>query len=233
MHHQAAEGDRLQISLPKNYFTISSSGTHHVFYAAGIGITPFLSMMHTLKREGHSFELHYAARSIKECAFYPYLITHFADHVSFYFSNQQHRLTTRSLHDRLIGTHVYFCGPPAFISIFIKQATEIGFPATHIHYEHFTPPISSEQGEAFTIILNNGEHIKVKEDISVLDTLLAAGYYVPSSCKIGRCGTCEIKVKAGSVLHLDDFLSEEERRENETMITCVSRCSDNLLELDI
>ena len=44
-HQNIQVGDVLTVSYPKNYFPLSFQAKHHVFYAAGIGITPFLSMM--------------------------------------------------------------------------------------------------------------------------------------------------------------------------------------------
>ncbi|HYK74737.1 MAG TPA: ferredoxin reductase [Pseudoneobacillus sp.] len=69
-HQHVKVGDNLYISFPKNHFPLSFKAKHHVFYAAGIGITPFLSMMTELQEQGASFELHYAAKTRESCAFY-------------------------------------------------------------------------------------------------------------------------------------------------------------------
>jgi ferredoxin-NADP reductase len=72
-HDEIKVGDHIEISWPKNHFPLAfKTAKHHVFYAAGIGITPFLTMMEDLTDQGKSFELHYAARTKEECAFYDY-----------------------------------------------------------------------------------------------------------------------------------------------------------------
>lgn len=60
-----------------------------MFFAAGIGITPFLAMAADLKAKGKTFELHYAAPSKEQCAFYSYLKEHYPNEIQFYFSNEK------------------------------------------------------------------------------------------------------------------------------------------------
>jgi len=59
----------------------------------------------------------------------------------------------------------------------------------------------------------------------------AAGVDAPSSCRIGNCGTCRVKVLAGTPEHRDNALSDEERVDH--MCICVSRASGDTLELDL
>ncbi|CAG9620016.1 PDR/VanB family oxidoreductase [Sutcliffiella rhizosphaerae] len=233
LHTHASVGDSLQISFPKNYFSLSPSARHHVFYAAGIGITPFLSMLTMLKRGGESFKLHYAATSKQDCAFYHRLKNLSEKEISFYFSSDRQRLNTDSLYNHQIGTHIYICGPTSFTTSFKETALEIGYPSVNIHYEHFGSPIPAEFASSFLIQFNDGRQLVVNQDVSVLDTLVQAGHSIPFSCKIGRCGTCEIKVKAGSILHLDEFLTDDEKQLNKSMMVCVSRCKGELLQLDL
>ena len=41
---------------------------------------------------------------------------------------------------------------------------------------------------------------------SILETLLRAGVWMPSSCNQGTCGTCKLQVLAGQVDHGDSPL---------------------------
>ena len=145
-HHHVSEGDVLKVSYPKNHFPLSFQAKHHVFYAAGIGITPFLSMMDELSEKNQSFELHYAAKSKEQCAFFDYLNNTYPGQCYFYFSEgvKRQRLSPKLLIDHRIGTHVYFCGPEKMIQEFSHAAKSYGYPSFNVHYERFAPPVKKD-----------------------------------------------------------------------------------------
>ncbi|WP_238933578.1 PDR/VanB family oxidoreductase [Brevibacillus choshinensis] len=233
-HQHVQVGDCLSVSYPKNYFPLSFQAKHHVFYAAGIGITPFLSMMAELVDKNGSFELHYAAKSKEQCAFYDYLRQEFPDQSHFYFSNGEgaNRLLPAHLLNHRIGTHVYFCGPENMIQDFKAAAQSFGYPSFHIHLERFAPLAKKEQ-HAFQVHLKkSGGQLEVPANVSLLDVLLQKGIKVPYSCRVGGCGTCEIKVDEGQIVHFDSFLSEEQHSSQQIMLCCVSRGRGRLV-LDI
>lgn len=228
-HQGMKVGDRLQISYPKNHFSLSFKARHHVFYAAGIGITPFLSMMQDFSVNGQTFELHYASKSEDNCAFYTYIKKHYPNQSHFYFSDQQQRLQTASLENHPIGTHVYLCGPEGFIEHFRTSAGKLGYPESSVHYEQFLPTRNKAM-KTFKVILQNGSELIVEEKQTLLEVLLANGINIPYSCRVGRCGTCEISVAEGKIEHFDDFLSAEQKNEHNCILACVSRgCSDKLV----
>lgn len=229
-HNHIKVGDKLRISFPKNHFPLSYKAKHHVFYAAGIGITPFLSMMAELKEQGASFELHYAAKSRGDCAFYSHIKEKYREQCYFYFSNEK-RLTSNTLLNHNIGTHIYICGPEAFMTSFIEAAKEIGYPCSSVHFERFTPS-AIKNLFPFQVTLSNGEKVQVKKEQSLLEALLEAGKRVPYSCRVGRCGTCELKVLEGEIEHYDSFLNEEQRESQQVILTCVSRAKSNKLTID-
>ena len=233
-HTQVKEGDPLTISYPKNYFPLRFKAKHHVFYAAGIGITPFLSMMEQLSDHGGSFELHYAAKSRELCAFYSFLKNKYPHRCRFYFSEEKNskRLHSTNLLEHNIGTHVYFCGPESFIEQFSEAAVQYGYPMSSVHVERFTPPLPKKL-QSFVVELASGESVKVSENQTLLHSLIQSGIQVPYSCQVGRCGTCEVKVLDGDVDHYDQFLSEEQKKVNKTMLTCVSRAKSERIVLDL
>ena len=71
--HDLKLGDTLKISEPRNLLEIAPDAAHHVLIAAGIGITPMLSMARYMDVQGISFELHYFARTEEDAAFLPLL----------------------------------------------------------------------------------------------------------------------------------------------------------------
>jgi dimethylamine monooxygenase subunit B len=230
-HERMKEGDTLRVGFPQNHFPLSFKAKHHVFYAAGIGITPFMSMMAELKEEGRTFELHYAAKSREACPFYSFLSETYPEQTHFYFSKEK-RLTDASLWEHRVGTHVYFCGPPSFIEKFTRSALEIGYPSSSVHYERFTPPQSLTR-RRFKVELTNGQIVHVSEKETLLEALLESGIKAPYSCRAGRCGTCELKVLEGKVDHADSFLNEEERNDHRSILSCVSRAQSGKLRIKL
>ena len=83
------------------------------------------------------------------------------------------------------------------------------------------------------VLADTGRTITVQADESVLDAVNRAGASVPSTCREGTCGTCEVRVLAGSPDHRDSVLSSEERAADQYMMTCVSRATSPSLTLDL
>ena len=61
-----------------------------------------------------------------------------------------------------------------------------------------------------------------------------AGEDLYAECREGICGTCEVGMVSGKAEHRDLVMSEKEKRENNSLMTCVSRgaCGSKLV-LDI
>ena len=231
-HTQMKIGDKLEISLPKNQFALSYQAKHHVFFAAGIGITPFLTMIEDLQLEGKTFELHYAAKSKEACAFYD-VLSELSTQVHFYFSEDGNRLVPDMMKDFQIGTHVYFCGPNQMIREFTDVARSYGYPEKGIHFELFSPPVY-EQMDAFQVMLQeSNQTIDVPEGATLLDTLLENGIKARYSCKAGGCGSCEIEVLEGEVEHRDVFYTDEERKGKQVILSCISRAKSKKLVLNL
>lgn len=232
-HDQMKVGDELEVTFPKNHFALSYQAKHYVFYAAGIGITPFITMMSDLKREGKTFELHYAAKSKELCAFYNELLAAYPTECTFYFSEEGNKLSPEGMQDYLIGTHVYFCGPPSMVQQFTEAAREYGYSNKSIHFEVFASKTFEEMDPFQVVLKKSNKIIEVPEGETLLDTLLGCGIDARYSCKVGGCGSCEIEVVEGDVDHRDTFYSEEERKEKQIMIPCISRARSNRLVINL
>lgn len=233
-HDKVKVGDRLEISWPKNHFPLAfKAAKHHVFYAAGIGITPFMTMTEDLTTEGKSFELHYAARTKEECAFYDYLNEKYPGKCHFYFSRTEnpYKMTPATMSGHRIGTHVYFCGPALMVNEFRDAAKMYGYPDNSIHFELFA---ATDEGPRypFTVKLaNSRKNVEVSKEETLLEALIKAGVEAPYSCRIGGCGSCEIGVIDGEVDHRDHYYLDEERSKKRTILTCCSRAKGAEKEL--
>lgn len=229
-HEQVKVGDKLEISHPINHFPLHHLAKHHVFYAAGIGITPFLTMMADLEEQGRTFELHYTSRNKKLCAFYDYLNRRYPGKCHFYFTRTEepNRLTPDLMKQHRIGTHVYFCGPVKMVKQFKDAALSYGYPEKSIHFELF----EADDGprNPFKVELASCQKvIEVGTDETLLEALERAGVDPPYSCRAGGCGQCEIEVVSGEIDHRDMFYSDEERKERNVILTCVSRAKEKLV----
>ncbi|MGO0061364.1 PDR/VanB family oxidoreductase [Brevibacillus fluminis] len=235
LHTAVDVGSELSISYPKNHFLPSFRARHHVFIAAGIGITPFLSMMAELSRAGKTFELHYAAKSREQCAFYAQLQRLYPDSCRFYFSadGPAARLQPVVMASQPIGTHVYFCGPEMMVSQFRAAAQGYGYPDKSVHFELFTPITPITRSPFVAELRKSNKSIEVGEQQSLLDALLQAGIRAPYSCRVGGCGTCAVEVLDGTVAHYDTVLTDSERAQHNQMMTCVSRAACEKLVLNL
>lgn len=232
-HDHVREGKKLEISLPKNHFPLSFSAKHHVFFAAGIGITPFIAMAAELKKQGKSFELHYAARTKEHCAFFDWLEDHFPAETHVYFSNEGKRMSPSIMKSQRIGTHVYFCGPDAMVREFADAALNYGYPGKSIHFELFTPPDFSPANPFEVKLAKSNLTLQVGAEESLLGVLLKNEIEAPYSCKIGGCGSCELEVIEGEVDHRDVYLTDIEKKQKNVILSCVSRGKNGCLVLDL
>ncbi|RNA69303.1 PDR/VanB family oxidoreductase [Alteribacter keqinensis] len=228
-HEHVKRGQTLTISYPRNFLHPDLSAKHHVFYAGGIGITPFLSMMRWCRKRGASFELHYSAKTKHDCAFYEYINREHPDQTTFYFTREGERIDPGLVKQHRIGTHLYICGPESFQNEIKTAALHTGYPKGSVHLESFVQLHSDGFNNPFTARLEE-KIINVNQEDTLLDALNKEGAGIPFSCRMGQCGTCEVAVKKGDIVHRDSFLTEEERCSR--MLPCVSR-GEGVIEISM
>ncbi len=228
LHEKVKVGDSLQISGPYNYFPLRLEAKHHIFYAGGIGITPFLSMMKQLKTMDRSFQLHYFCRSRVDCPFCDELMQYFTAQSNIYFTSETDKTAalSASFEDVPNDTHLYICGPSGMIDDIHHMTTHAGYPNEHIHVERFSADLPNERNPFRVHLWQSKKEIVVAEDESLLDSLHKSGIHIAYACRRGICGTCEVTVQDGDVLHYDTFLTEDERKSK--MLVCVSRGKDRI-----
>ncbi|KAB7769702.1 PDR/VanB family oxidoreductase [Xanthomonas maliensis] len=222
-------GDRLRISSPRNLFPLHP-GDRHVLLAAGIGITPLLSMAEALDAGGERFVLHYYVRRQAELSFLPRLQQGFAHgqvHLHPSEAGESLRVQVPSAL-RQVGPrdHLYLCGPAPFMEYATKVARGHGWTDAQLHREHFSAVATpgTEPDAAFEVELaSSGRVVQVAADRSIASALLDAGIDVPLSCEQGMCGACLTGVLAGMPDHRDSVLSDAERASHHQMTLCCSR----------
>lgn len=235
MHERVREGDLIEITAPVNLFPLVKQARQHLFIAGGVGITPVVSQLEELRLSQVPFELHYAVRGADHARIGEELRRVYGERVHLYRKDQDPRMDIGAvLADRPLGSHVYVCGPDAMIDDTLARARELGWTDSHVHYERFLE--QSSGGAAFSVTLGrSGITLEVSPEQSLLEAVEAAGVGMPYLCRGGACGHCETAVLEldGEILHTDDWLSDDAKLANKTIMPCVSRAKCTRLVIDI
>ncbi|WP_175683283.1 PDR/VanB family oxidoreductase [Burkholderia cenocepacia] len=244
LHDDVSVGGELSIGTPRNLFRLTDDASEHVLIAAGIGITPLLSMAYALHKRGARYRLHYFARSRAHAAFVDALSAEpFASHVTFHYGVEPDALAAelgRCVESIDLKAHVYTCGPGPFMDAVVAAAAR-RIPDDAIHLERFAAEPSgavtaahAAPAEGFEVRLQrSGQSVRVAPDTSIVDALAQIGIEVDTSCGEGVCGTCMVPVLDGEPDHRDHCLSKAERANNTVICCCVSRARSAVLVLDL
>lgn len=228
--HERRVGDVVAAHGPRSAFAPVLSATRHLLVAAGIGITPMVSHLRSARRWHRQVELLYVHRRGRGAHLDD--VEALAESASIFTDRESF---TAAVDDALgrqpLGTHLYLCGPTAFMAEVTARATAWGWPSSRVHVEHFGTD-AFDPGEPFDVHLTStGQTFTVDSGVSLLEALLAHGVDVPNLCRRGVCGECRVEVTGGEVSHRDLFLGERDRAAGDSMMCCVSRAAGALLEL--
>lgn len=226
-------GQQLEISAPKNLFPLEDDDGLKILVAGGIGITPILSMAYALKAMGQRFELHYCFSERKNVAFIEELKSEFDEQLTIHDSSEKKfdPKATFSAHPERAS--LYTCGPEGFMTWVMDSARAAGYPDDHIHFEQFGADVETS-GDAFEVYCSSSDQtVQVGLDQSIASALIAAGVNVDVFCEQGICGTCITDVLEGEPDHRDQFLTDEEKQDNDQMALCCSRAKSPRLVIDI
>lgn len=236
--HALTVGQDVLVGAPRNHFPIDRATRHATLIAAGIGITPILSMAQHLAARRIPFVIHYFGHDADSMAFRDFLSeVPFVDctqlHVGLGRANIPGRLE-QILANRVSRGHLYVCGPDAFMDVVEDVAHRSGWPAAAVHRENFSPAsIAGPRDPIDLTLARSGRRVVVAADESMLDALIAAGIPVSSSCEQGTCGDCALRVCAGEIDHRDRFLSDAQRESGDVVLACVSRARNGSLVVDL
>ncbi|RTL49557.1 MAG: oxidoreductase [Bradyrhizobiaceae bacterium] len=219
-HDHLTEGATAHVSAPRNNLPLVDA-KRIVIVAGGIGITPFVSMVRTLMKQGRDFTLHYCARSASEAPLLDELKDICGPSLQCWFSQEGSRFDPAVIGPSDPDTHVYVCGPQRLLDA--VQSALADWPEDHVHTEVFQLTLDENfKAEPFeATIASTGQRLHVRADQSLLEVLRNAGFIVASSCELGVCGSCECGYLDGIVIHRDKSLPVSKRQDR--MLPCVSR----------
>jgi vanillate O-demethylase ferredoxin subunit len=234
IHDMLAVGDQFEISAPKSMFEIQKQGSALLF-AAGIGITPMLSIADELARSGVAFEFHYCIHTREEAAYLDQLSNRpWADSCKLHISSEHSRLDLGvTLASRSMDEEVYACGPSRFLTEIESVMTDQN-ALSQLHVEYFASDELDSSGDGFQVLLaKSDQKIDVAEGQSILDAMRDSGLDPVYACEVGVCGTCVVPLLEGEVDHRDMFLTEDEREANREIAICCSRAKGKHLVIDL
>lgn len=158
LHDHVQEGDILQVAAPGGDFYLAVSPTTPVtLISAGVGLTPMLSMLHTLSAHQANINWLHAAEHGGVHAFKDEVnqvgnqLSHYQQAIWYRtpraedVQNTDYQfeglMTLKHVKDWLVipDMHFYFCGPLPFMQSVAKQLIELGIHSEKLHYECFGP----------------------------------------------------------------------------------------------
>ncbi|WZH37878.1 MAG: PDR/VanB family oxidoreductase [Microbacterium enclense] len=236
LHENAHVGETLRVRGPANHFLFApTAGRSYVFVAGGIGITPIVPMIEAADAAGAAWTLLYAGRSRRTMAFVDELVARYGERVEVFAADEGRRLDLAERFGTPVAREVvYSCGPSRLLEA-LEEAMA-GWPRGSLHLERFEAKVlgSPVWAEPFEVdLMMSGITVTVPPERSILDVVEEAGAVVPSSCRVGTCGTCEVAVVDGDVEHRDSVLSPEEQDANRSMMVCVSRAACERITLEL
>ncbi|WP_264212337.1 2Fe-2S iron-sulfur cluster-binding protein [Leisingera thetidis] len=236
LHRIFEEGRMVFISKPVNHFPLVEDAARSYLMGGGIGVTPMIAMAHRLHALGRDFEFRYSCSELAGAGFLEDLKrVPWADKVHLHFSDQGTRADLKEVLRYQEGSHVYTCGPDAYMQAVLDTARANGFPEENCRMEYFSVPEQPEyENHPFTLKLaKSGREIRVPAEKTAADVLAESGIHVDVKCSDGICGVCKCGLVSGEADHRDFVLSNKQRQG--AIILCQSRAlePEGVLEIDL
>jgi ring-1,2-phenylacetyl-CoA epoxidase subunit PaaE len=252
-------GDKIELVEPMGNFTLvpqASKAQHYLFFAAGSGITPIISMLKGVLHFEKNSRVHlfYSSRTPQDIIFKKTLdelqskfgdaltVTHFISQNP--EAGQEGRLSEARL-EELLGSlpqdlkrEAYLCGPLELMQSIEGVLQKVG--VTEVFKENFFAPPPADDGasiagQSVRILLSGIEHqVDVQGNKSILDAALDEAIDMPYSCQAGLCTACRGKCTSGKVkMDSNDALSDEEIAAG-YVLTCQARplTDDVVIDMD-
>ncbi|GAB4008226.1 ferredoxin reductase [Nocardioides ultimimeridianus] len=235
----AQVGDILHLSQAQGEFTLDESpatptNNHLLFITGGSGITPAMSMVRTLLRDGYDGHagrkvtfVHYA-RSAEDQIFADELAQIAAAdngvEVHLHHGDLFSDFGLRRIVPAYRTTDTYLCGPAGLVELVTEAYTTDGEVSPKLRTEFFKPAVlrAAKPGETATgeITFTHSGRTVENDGASLLEQAEALGLNPESGCRMGICFSCTRTKTSGSVRNV--LTGEESSLPDEDIRLCVS-----------
>jgi len=236
LHRELTPGTIVYLSQAEGDFVLPREVPPSLLLASGgSGVTPVMSMLRTLRRQGHTGDvtfLHYARSRDDE------MFTDELDEIAATTDLRVVRVYTREpepgaelagrFHvDHLkhlgidpVDTLTYVCGPAGLIASVRDTFTELG-AAEQLRMEYFkVPSVDVDAADATGTLSFDDTTIEAPNTgATILEQAETAGLKPEFGCRMGVCNTCAVKKNSGAVRHV--VSGEISADTDETIKICV------------
>lgn len=233
LHDRLRVGDRLDVEAPHGSFTIPIEASFPlVFFATGIGITPFMSVLETAASRGvrtpmlllyglGNSDSHAFARGLSELSeklpqlrilrFYSSPLP--GDSIDVHY-DVKGRLSADHVDDEIVaaGARFYCCGSANMIDDVKSGLRKRGV----LPFRVFSEPFVSQ---ASSINVTRSCQVEFKRskrsftwtasEGTLLDCADRLGVPAPSGCRVGQCESCAVRIISGTTEQLQGAVPED------------------------
>ncbi|GBE92226.1 2Fe-2S iron-sulfur cluster-binding protein [Nostoc cycadae] len=260
MHDRIHEGSVIPAKPPNGKFALDvHKSTPAVLISNGVGITPMISMAKACTRLNpqRSIWFLHGARDSDFHAFQDEIMEIVQQNPNF---NVHIRYSRPKLEDtgkyhsvgyvdavliqelNIQDAEYFLCGSTPFIQSVTEGLKAARVPNNKVFFESFGKPMKSEsekstqtvtQGEevAEIVFAKSGKTLTWQpSDGTILEFAEANDINPPFSCRVGVCGTCICKIRAGEVAYQEEPSAATDEGE---VLICISQPGSSRLVLDI
>jgi len=143
----------------------------------------------------------------------------------------------------IASKRIYVCGPPAMMEAVKSMLSELGVPPESVHTESFggaqKPRVRAAQvaeraatdvaAPAGTVTFSKSDKsAALLPDETILEAAERVGVNMESSCRVGSCGVCTVKLLSGQVsMEVEDGL-EPEDKEAGMVLACQAKSTGDV-----
>ncbi|MEV7519289.1 iron-sulfur cluster-binding domain-containing protein [Streptomyces sp. NPDC091371] len=228
-------GAPVRVSAPAGRFTAGHPAPFTHFLAAGVGINPVLAVLAGGRLRG--WRLVYVDRGAAE---FPFLarLRELAGEQDGTVVTVDTEAGGRPDWAEIVaavpaGSTIGVCGPPPMVEA-VRTAVDQAPGTRQLIADGPASGGSADVSPAVEVeCVKTGITFEATQHQPLLDALNRNGVAVPSSCRQGICGTCEIEVRTGQIDHRDEVLTDQEKADSSFMLPCVSKSIGRRLVLNV
>jgi ferredoxin-NADP reductase len=247
LNDRAAVGMTVEAKGPYGHFCFDESKHRSVvLLAAGSGITPMMAMLRYMDdlclettatllycvRTGHDImfagELQQLQSRLNNFQYHVMLSQPHAE-----WSGPRGHVSREFIEDTVknpTSADFFLCGPPPFMDASRAILTGLGVKPERIRQESFgasapkkLQPDAAEQLGVTVEFIRSGKTCVMRIGQTVLEAAEEQGVPIPSSCRVGQCGTCRTKLLEGDLRMDAEVGLDPDSRAQGFVLTCVGR----------